>query len=533
MVSAGKGRTGQNMWIYLAELGAILVAAIVGAVMIMSLLSPRQLAQDNGTIASALPQDSGTVFLFQDDVLVDATKHAWALISHSTKSLTDYDAVLAAVAAEFPSLKTTLEDPTLSEIRIRSESDPSVFVDIQRNGDLLRIALNGEEDDAYENASKRLSQASYDAQTSLMRDISANSPQLIWHEDKTGHLLWANDAYATIRDKYNIGSLYDTPDAQVDPADAAKRRVCVAAGPDDQKTWFDIKSVTRHDGVLHFADETTALVEAKTTKTEFIRTLGKTFGELSIGLAIFDKDRRLAMFNPALVDMTKLPFDFLSADPTIDTVLDRLRELRMMPEPKNYVTWREQFLAVETAAKDGTYSENWALTDGQTYRVTGRPHPDGAFALLFEDISAEVSLTRRFRLDIETGQAVLDTLTDAIAVFSPSGTLVMSNNAYANLWTGNCKFMLEHRVLQSEIKIWQDHCIPSPMWSDMRTFIQQLGARKPWSDQALLDDGRHLKCQANPIAGGMTMVRFAVVQPKRPEIHKIMLPDPAIQAAKR
>jgi hypothetical protein len=37
------------------------------------------------------------------------------------------------------------------------------------------------------------------------------------------------------------------------------------------------------------------------------------------------------MFNPALLDMTELPVTFLSTRPTIDMVLDRLHELRVMP----------------------------------------------------------------------------------------------------------------------------------------------------------------------------------------------------------
>lgn len=185
------------------------------------------------------------------------------------------------------------------------------------------------------------------------------------------------------------------------------------------------------------------------------------------------------------------------------------------------------------AAKNGTYSKHWALPDGQTYRVTGRPHPNGAFAFLFEDISAEVSLTRRFRQDIETSQAVLDTLSDAIAVFSTTGTMVMSNNAYANLWASNPELMLEHRVLQSEITIWQERCIPSPIWVEMRNFIQQIGTRLPWTDDALMDDGRHLQCRAEPITGGMTLVRFAIAEPRRPTIRKITVPDTTIQIGNR
>ena len=64
--------------------------------------------------------------------------------------------------------------------------------------------------------------------------------------------------------------------------------------------------------------------------------------------------------------------------------LDRLRENRVMPEPRDYRTWRNSIAELEAAAQDGTYSETWSLPDGHTYHVTGRPHPDGAVALLFD-----------------------------------------------------------------------------------------------------------------------------------------------------
>lgn len=511
------------------ELGATLFAGIMGAVVIMTLLRPRKKKAVLANLDPEGPQESGTVFLFQDGDLVDATPDAWALIDHCTKNLSDYDAMLNAIEGEFPRLKTTLSDSTVSDLRIRSESDASVFIDIQRTENRLRIALNGEENAAYDNATKRLSKATRDAQTSLMHDITTHSPQLIWHEDDAGNLLWANDAYASALKASRKDALFEVPDADA----PLKRCLSVAESDDTKEKWFDVTTVKRDGGFLHFGNDATAVKRADTARSEFVKTLGKTFAEISIGLAIFDKDRQLVMFNPALLDMTKLPIDFLSSRPTIDTVLDRLRELRMMPEPKNYTSWREQFTAVEMAAKQGTYSKNWALPDGQTYRVTGRPHPDGAFAFLFEDISAEVSLTRRFRQDIETGQAVLDTLSDAIAVFSTTGTLVMSNHAYATLWSSNPELMLEHRVLQSEITIWQERCIPSPMWAEMRSFIQQIGTRAAWSDDALMDDGRNLRCRAEPIAGGMTIVRFAIAEPRRPTIRKLTLPDTMIQMSKR
>lgn len=69
-------------------------------------------------------------------------------------------------------------------------------------------------------------------------------------------------------------------------------------------------------------------------RKNFVQTLTKTFATLSIGLVIFDRNRQLMLFNPALIDLTTLPADFLSARPNLLTVFDKLRDNQIMPEPK-------------------------------------------------------------------------------------------------------------------------------------------------------------------------------------------------------
>jgi hypothetical protein len=90
----------------------------------------------------------------------------------------------------------------------------------------------------------------------------------------------------------------------------------------------------------------------------------------------------------------------------------------------------------------GLFEETWSLPGGQTYRVIGRPHPNGALAFMFEDISHEMSRTRRYRADVELGQSVIDAVEDAVAVFSQGGQLVMSNHAYAQLWQHDPQVLL-------------------------------------------------------------------------------------------
>jgi hypothetical protein len=86
------------------------------------------------------------------------------------------------------------------------------------------------------------------------------------------------------------------------------------------------------------------------------------------------------LFNPALIDLTALPADFLSARPNLLSFFDRLRDHRMMPEPKNYGSWRHQMADLVAAAADGRYQETWSLPSGAVYSVSGQPHPDGAVA---------------------------------------------------------------------------------------------------------------------------------------------------------
>lgn len=536
MLSAGRLQNGQAMSLTIVELTTIAITALLGAGILLILSSYMKGApRSSGHLSASIA--AGPAFLFQDGMLIDSTADAGALPGYCAGQKSELSAMIGVLDGHFPTLRDVLKNPATSSLRIRSEVDELSWIDIDQSGGTVRLSLNGRHSGAQANTDDGLTLNLQQAELLLLRDVGRHSPQLIWLVDAAGGLVWANQAYqsfaATLPPPKDNGTVFPKIHDATMPHTTSQQRVSVTPSNTAGKQWFDVSSVVRGDSCLHFANDANAVMRADEERREFVQTLGKTFAQLAIGLAIFDKNRQLAMFNPALLDMTHLPVEFLSARPTIDTVLDRLRESRMMPEPKNYSSWRDSFTAVETAAKNGTYSENWTLPDGQVYRVTGRPHPGGAFAFLFEDISAEVSLTRRFRSDIETGQSVLDNLPDAIAVFSGAGTLVMSNTAYANLWSTNHELLLEHRALQSEMETWQDQCIPTSIWGEMRAYIQQQGSRKSWSDDVILDDGRQLRCHANPLAGGMTMVRFTMAQPMRPAIRKLAPSRALIQVSKR
>ncbi len=260
---------------------------------------------------------------------------------------------------------------------------------------------------------------------------------------------------------------------------------------------------------MHFACSIDNLVEAEMAQRNFVQTLTKTFAHLPIGLAVFDRERRLVLFNPALVDLTHLPVDFLSSKPNLLSFFDHMRENRMMPEPKNYSTWKEKLTNVVSAAREDRYCETWTLPSGLTYKITGRPHPDGAVAFLIEDISAEISLTRRFRSELELTQSVIDCFEDSVAVFSRLGVLTFSNSAYRTQWKCDPDSAFAEVTIVDATKDWQAACTPSPIWSELRDFVLTLRDRSAWTVDLTLTNGEAIQCHVEPVAAGATMVKFS------------------------
>jgi PAS domain-containing protein len=257
------------------------------------------------------------------------------------------------------------------------------------------------------------------------------------------------------------------------------------------------------------------LVAAEKAKRKFVQTLSKTFAHLPIGLAIFDRNGQLALFNPALVDLSGLSAPFLSRRPTIMSFFDQMRENRQMPEPKNYNTWRQQISDLISAATDGLYQETWTLEDGRTYCIQGRPHPDGATAFLIEDISAEITLTRNFRKEVELGQTLLDQVEEGLVVFSSSGVLTFCNAQYRQLWGQNPESAFADVTIYDSIGVWRAGCDALPRRSEIERFVMSYEDQKAWDFQIVLNDSRLFVCELVSIGAGSKLIRFQAAKTRQ------------------
>lgn len=488
------------------------IAVLLGGSLLGTLLTALVLRRQAGARAGA-GGDERTSFLFHDTELVDATGPAAVLAQKGEVETEDpWQALRAAFRARFGELPERPGDVFAAVAERRrtyaalAPEDGGRLV-FSRLGERVRVSLL---DDAPAEFDRQIS---FDQGRELrfLRNAVAEAPMPIWLVDDEGRVSWSNRAYSRLAEQAGGAGGEAAPlfALSEDGDQDAPLRVPLQLGAGEATHWFAITTRRTPGGLLSYADNIDAVVHAEQAQRNFVQTLSKTFAHLSTGLAIFDRHQRLALFNPALIDLTAMPAEFLTSKPSLAAFFDYLREHQIMPEPKNYASWRDKIGALIAAARDGRYSRTWNLPSGLTYRITGKPHPDGAIAFLFEDISAEISLTRRFRAELETSHAVLDRQEKALAVFSQLGVLTFSNESFRQMWRFDPDSSFAETTVPDVLRIWQSECAPCAAWGGLAAYVTSFGERVPRKAEVLHHQQGRLAFRAEPLSGGATLISFA------------------------
>ena len=425
--------------------------------------------------AAAAPGGTACDFLINGASLKALTEPARALLDGLPAGGPRLAALAAHFAADAPTLQGDLETLVLYGTGFRHHcprGDGTAFeiVGEPRGGAAwLSIRPASEEARALADAEAALARAG--GELRFLRDVLDRAPVMAWSQAPDGQVVWANAAY---RDRFDAPA-GDLPDHRIANAfgqvaeevpltargPGTRRRVAVPGREDAEPRWYELTETPGPAGeTVGFALDADDLVAAEASLRRFVETLTETFAHLPIGLAVFDKNRRLGLFNPALTDLVKIDAVWLAGRPSLRDFLERLRETRQMPEQKDFASWRRKLSELEEGARDGTYEENWQLPSGKIFRVTGRPHPQGALAFLFEDISSSIILERKYRSELELSQATLDRMSEAVAVFDASGMLVFVNSAFERLWGLDPMERLNGPGVAEMTALWAERCAP-------------------------------------------------------------------------
>ena len=446
--------------------------------------------------------------LFKEETLQHASTAGFRL-AQFIGEVSDWAALRISLAHRFPSFPSRPSD-NANTVVIPSQHDTDIAkLEIRKIDDATHVQIIDQETLPLDVQHKI---KSLEAEVMVTGFAGTTAPHPIWQVKRDGTIGWYNTAYETLykivfdKEPHADQPLFDIEAQSTDPL--RSNRTSVSSGPDGKHLWYDISQVACEVGAMFHAIDINAVIDAEIAQRNFVQTLAKTFAHLSTGLAIFDRNGQLALFNPALVDLSQLPREFLSTRPDLLSFFDRLRDNQVMPEPKNYHSWREELSDVIKAATDGSYQETWSLVSGQTYRVSGRPHPDGAIAFLIEDISAEISLARSFRAELAIGQSMMNTFNMGMVVFSATGVLQFCNKPYREMWTFDPESAFIDVTILDALKDWQRQSQPNSAWADIRDFVMKIGPQSPWECEMKWKNGDVFSCSIKPVALGATMLVF-------------------------
>jgi PAS domain-containing protein len=457
---------------------------------------------------------------FRDGYLVSALPEDDAFLGPGTDPARAFSALSESLSALHPDLSdrmTALSRRGEGFVAIGHLGPDAISVSGRTAGNRIVVTVMAVDEAGGRRAVDARSLEAMEEEAADLRRALALTGAVQWKETPDGRVTWANPAYLDLAERCRdgdkgrlgwplpriFGDQLDPP-----PPEGTVRRCRIAVPDREEALWFEA-AATRLSGeaVLCSARAVDRLVAAESSLRDFVQTLTRTFAALPIGLAVFDRSRELVLFNPALVEISTLEPAFLSSRPTLRSFLDHLRERRRMPEPRDYRGWREEIAHLERGAEAGNYHQLWTLPGGGSLRVTGRPHADGAIAFMFEDISKEMSLTRRFRGEIDLRQAVADDMAAAFAVFSRDGRRLQGNAAYAAMWEHDAE-PLGTEALARALHRWRAAFAPSGIWGEIRDFAAHAVDRAAWSETLVRTDGARVLCRVAPLKGGHTVVWF-------------------------
>ena len=263
-----------------------------------------------------------------------------------------------------------------------------------------------------------------------------------WTRDAVGRIVWCNIPYARAVDAPDAEAAIDTGGEMFDPAvrreataalketGAWKRRASAVVG--GERRTFDAVEARTAVGSAGVARDVSEIVALKADMERNEDDYSRMIDRLSTAVAIFDKSKRLTLYNAAYRQIWSLEPAFLDQGPTDGEILDRLRAKRQLPEQVDFRAWKAQQLSAYQAIEP---SETvWHLPDGRALRVVTSPNPKGGVTYLYDDATQSYALASQVTALTHVQGETLDALKEGVAAFGADGRMKLFNPAFAELW---------------------------------------------------------------------------------------------------
>jgi signal transduction histidine kinase len=336
-----------------------------------------------------------------------------------------------------------------------------------------------------------------------------------WTRDSLGRIVWCNIPYARAVDASDADGAIDTGGEMFDPAarreataalketGAWKRRASAVVG--GERRTFDAVEARTAVGSAGVARDVSEIVALKADMERNEGDYSRMIDRLSTAVAIFDKSKRLTLYNAAYRQVWSLEPAFLDQRPTDGEILDRLRAKRQLPEQVDFRAWKAQQLsAYQTIEPSETV---WHLPDGRALRVVVSPNPKGGVTYLYDDATQSYALASQVTALTHVQGETLDALKEGVAAFGADGRMKLFNPAFAELWQIDPAILRDRPHIDEIAGACKPLCHEPRMFDELRAAIVDLPEHRQ-SRMARIErvDGLILDCAALPLPDGATLM---------------------------
>lgn len=276
-------------------------------------------------------------------------------------------------------------------------------------------------------------------------------PFAAWTRDVNLDLTWCNKFYARVVEDTAAAVVADQKELpmnglnRADPIQRALAQRAMTQGTpqsvrahiiaDGERRLVEVAEIPlpQERQMIGIAVDVTKEEEWMSAYERLVASHNQSMEQLRAAVAMFGPDTRLEFYNSAYEQLTGMSASFLDGRPKFIEVIEKMRELRRLPEQADYRMFKHQWINRFTSLLE-PHEEMQYLPDGSVVRLIAVPRPMGGLLFTHEDVTSRLQLETDYNTLIAVQQETMDNLSEGIAVFGEDGRLKLSNKSFSRMW---------------------------------------------------------------------------------------------------
>ena len=347
-------------------------------------------------------------------------------------------------------------------------------------------------------------------------------PRPLWLRDTDMTLQWCNRAYAAALDMSVNDALENRTELFVTANDRSghelAERAFRAGKPlseikptviNGERRLMEITEwpLSSMPLIAGFALDQTQLDELQIDLKRHVKAHAAVLQNMATAIAIFSADTRLRFFNHAFQLLMELDERWLTTEPTMNEILEALRDRRKLPEQSDFPKFKKSWLRFFTDLIK-PHEELLHLPDGSALRMMAVPHPMGGLLFTFEDVTDRYTMESSYNTLIAVQRATLNNLGEAIALFGADGQLKLWNPSFQSIWQFSDSQLANHPHITALTNIYHAY-FEADNWSAAKhALVDQVLTHDFTTTRLTRKDGKEFDISIVPLPDGAALCRM-------------------------